>query len=174
MRSLRPKFPNHLVFLTFHYRIFIFFVFNKFSKGMLFTAEKELGEYFQWLHFWNQWVLLIKMYCSISYLFDFDLKIHSGQVWAVCICSFCKSFEWMCIHKGRLVITFMQPQEHVKFYGCFFLKMYQNRMVKLKSVRLKKRQLFEMVISQPFLVILLPTTLISFTKLRFWRSFWDA
>ena len=41
----------------------------------------------------------------------------------------------------------------------------------IKSVRLKKRQLFEMVILQPFLVILSPTTLISFTKLRFEQSF---
>ena len=70
---------------------------------MLVTIEKELGKYFQRLHFWNQWVPLIKMYCSMRYLFNFDLKIHSGQVWAVCICSFCKSLEWMCIHKGRLV-----------------------------------------------------------------------
>ena len=41
----------------------------------------------------------------------------------------------------------------------------------IKSVWLKKRQLFEMVILQTFLVILLPITLISFTKLRFRRSF---
>ena len=133
MRSPRPKFWNHLFAMTFHYRISVVFVFHKISKGMQVTLEKELGEYFQQFHFQNQWVPLIKMYCSMRYLFDFDLKICSGQVWAVCICSFCKSFEWMCIHKGRLVITFMQPQEHVKFYGCFFLKMYQNRMVELFS-----------------------------------------
>ena len=43
----RPKFQNHLVFMTFHYRIFVAFVFNEISKGMLVTIEKELGEYFQ-------------------------------------------------------------------------------------------------------------------------------
>ena len=34
-------------------------------------------EYFQRLHFWNQWVPLIKMHCRVRYSFDFDLKIHS-------------------------------------------------------------------------------------------------
>ena len=47
----------------------------------------------------------------------------------------------------------------------YFLK--QHTYFFVKSVRLKKIQLFEMVILRPFLVILLPTTLISFTKLRF-------
>ena len=45
------------------------------------TIEKETSEYFQWLHFWNQWVPLIKMHCRVRYSFDFDLKICSGQVW---------------------------------------------------------------------------------------------
>ena len=59
--------------MTFHYRIFV--VFDKISKGMLVTIEKELGEYFQRLHFWNQWVPLIKMHCRVRYLLDFDLKM---------------------------------------------------------------------------------------------------
>ena len=67
--------------MTFHYRIFIVFVFDKISKGMLVTIEKEPSEYFQQLHFWNQWVPLIKMHCRVRYLFDFDLKVRSGQVW---------------------------------------------------------------------------------------------
>ena len=46
---------------------------------MLVTIEKEPSEYFQWLHFWNQWVPLIKTQCRLCYLLDFDLKIHSGQ-----------------------------------------------------------------------------------------------
>ena len=50
------------------------------SKDMLVTIEKELGEYFQRLHFWNQWVPLIKMHCRVHYSLDFDLKIRSGQV----------------------------------------------------------------------------------------------
>ena len=37
--------------MTFHYKIFVVFVFNKILKGMLVTIEKELGEYFQQLHF---------------------------------------------------------------------------------------------------------------------------
>ena len=46
-----PKFQNHLVFITFYNVIFVVFVFDKISKGMLVTIEKELGEYFQQLHF---------------------------------------------------------------------------------------------------------------------------
>ena len=38
---------------------------------MLVTIEKELGEYFQRLHFWNQWVPLIKMHRRMRCLFDF-------------------------------------------------------------------------------------------------------
>ena len=41
--------------------------------------RKELGEYFQRLHFWNQWVPLIKTQCRVRYLLDFDLKLRSGQ-----------------------------------------------------------------------------------------------
>ena len=83
LRSPRPKYQNHLGFMTFHCRIFVILVFDKISKGMLVTIEKELGEYFQRLYFWKQWVPLIKMYCKVRYLFDFDLKIHSGQVWVI-------------------------------------------------------------------------------------------
>ena len=50
-RSPRPKCQNHLVFMTFRNIIFVVFVFDKISKGMLVTIEKELGEYFQRLHF---------------------------------------------------------------------------------------------------------------------------
>ena len=48
---------------------------------MLVTLEKELGEYFERLLFWNQWVPLIKMYSRVRHLFDFNLKICSGKVW---------------------------------------------------------------------------------------------
>ena len=44
----------------------------------------------------------------------------------------------------------------------------------LKSVRKKNWQLLSSAIFQPFLAIFLPTTQISFTKFRFWRSFWRA
>ena len=78
-RSPKLKFQNHLVLMTFRYRIFVIFVFDKISKGMLVTIEKELGEYFQQLHFRNQWDPLIKMQCRVRYLLDFDLKLLSGQ-----------------------------------------------------------------------------------------------
>ena len=77
------QFKNHLVFMNFQYRIFVVFALDKISKGMLVTIEKELGEYFQLLHFWNQWAPLIKMHCRVCYLFDFDLKIRSGQVCSI-------------------------------------------------------------------------------------------
>ena len=41
----------HLVFMTFHNRIFVIFVFDEISKGMLVTVEKEPSEYFQQLNF---------------------------------------------------------------------------------------------------------------------------
>ena len=50
----------------------------------------------------------------------------------------------------------------------------RRRLTILKSDLKLKRQLFELVILWPFLVILLPITLIFFTKLRFWWSFWGA
>ena len=46
-RSSMPKFKNHLIFMTFHNRIFVIFVFDKISKGMIVTIEKEPSEYFQ-------------------------------------------------------------------------------------------------------------------------------
>ena len=45
--------------------------------------RKELGEYFQRLHFWNQFVPLIKMHYRVRYSLDFDLKIRSGQGWYI-------------------------------------------------------------------------------------------
>ena len=62
--------------MTFHSRIFVIFVFG----SMPVTIKKELGEFFQRLHFWNQWAPLIKMHCRVLYSFDCDLKICSGQV----------------------------------------------------------------------------------------------
>ena len=64
---------------------------------MLVTIEKELGECFQRLHFWNQWVPLIKMHCRVRYLFDFDLKIRSGQV-CLSLKSHLGSFHKLCLH----------------------------------------------------------------------------
>ena len=83
MLRFRGCFWGHLVFMTFHNRILVVFIFDEISKGMPVTLEKKLGEYIQRLHFWNQWVPLIKMHCRVRYLFDFDLNIRSGQVWGL-------------------------------------------------------------------------------------------
>ena len=73
--------------MTFHIRIFVILGFKVVWSRQPQQPQKELGEYFQWLHFWNQWVPLIKMHCRVRYLFDFDLKICSSQVW---LTNFCK------------------------------------------------------------------------------------
>ena len=44
----------------------------------------------------------------------------------------------------------------------------------VKTYAWKKRQLLDLAILRLFLAIVSPTTFISFTKLRFWQSFWDA
>ena len=62
--------------MTFHNRIFVVFVFDEISKGMIVTIENFFNDYISF----NQWVPLIKMHCRMQYLLDFDLKIHSGQV----------------------------------------------------------------------------------------------
>ena len=80
-RSPRPKFQNHLVLITFHNRIFVVLSFEVVWPRRPRRPQKEPSEYFQWLHFWNQWVPLIKRQCRVRYLLNFDLKIHSGQVW---------------------------------------------------------------------------------------------
>ena len=66
--------------MTFHNRIVVVSSFEVLWPRWPRRPRKELGEYFQRLHFWNQWVPLIKMHCMVRYLFDFDLKIRSGQV----------------------------------------------------------------------------------------------
>jgi hypothetical protein len=78
-RGQNFKITNHS-FMTFHNIIFVILGFEVVWHRQPRQPQKELGEYFQRLHFWNQWVPLIKMHCRVCYLFDFDLKIHSGQV----------------------------------------------------------------------------------------------
>ena len=56
----------------------------------------------------------------------------------------------------------------------FFNKWLVLKSKELKSVLNLKRQLFKLVILQPFLVILLPIIFIFFTKVRFRQSFWGA
>ena len=70
-------------FYEFSFRIFIqnfhsflLIHFKNYAK----QSRKELGKYFQRLHFWNQWVPLIKMHYRVRYSLVFDLKIRSGQV----------------------------------------------------------------------------------------------
>jgi hypothetical protein len=54
---------SSLVFMTFHYRIFVVFVFDK----IYFTVYDYIFE-------------ISGFNCRVRYLFDFDLKIRSGQV----------------------------------------------------------------------------------------------
>ena len=96
-------------FMTFHNKIFVVFVFNEISKRMIVTIEKEPSEYFQRLHFWNQWIPLIKMYCRVRYLLDFDLKIHSGQVCRSSCCRIRHPNESLCDHHF-LVVLFSKKQ----------------------------------------------------------------
>ena len=57
--------------MTFYCRFFIFFVFDKISKG---HNRERAGGIFSTITF-------LKMPCRVCYLFDFDHKIRSGQVW---------------------------------------------------------------------------------------------
>ena len=125
------------------------------SKHMLFSkwprASSSLGTYI--------WIMmdLLHSYLIQELILDATFSRH----WTVC--------DFLIFKSGLQFI--------IGLAICLFLKwpsmdMWQQR--QLKSVQLKKIQLFEMVILLPFLVILLPTALISFTKRRFWWSFWDA
>ena len=66
-------------------KTFIFQIFNILSFEVVWPwwprrPRKEPSENFQRLHFWNQFVPLIKMQYRVRYSLDFDLKIRSGQV----------------------------------------------------------------------------------------------
>ena len=71
----RPKFQDHLVIMTFHYRIFIVFVFDKISEGI----KKELGEYFL-----NDYIFEISRFywskCTIECAICLTLILKSNQV----------------------------------------------------------------------------------------------
>ena len=51
MEVAEAKISKSPSFYDFSYKIFVVFVFDKISKGMLVTIEKELGEYYQQLYF---------------------------------------------------------------------------------------------------------------------------
>ena len=70
--------------MTFHNRIFVVLSFEVVWPQRPRRPRKEPSEYFQQLHFWNQFVPLIKMHYRVRYSFDFNLKIRSGQVWDNC------------------------------------------------------------------------------------------
>jgi hypothetical protein len=59
------------------------------------------------------------------------------------------------------------------FFTPFFTVVYIVEWL-VNSVSKRKWQRYEMAILQVFPAIFSPTTLIAFTKLRFWRSFWRA
>ena len=78
-RIRQSKFQNHLIFITFYNRIFVVLNFEVVWPRRPRRPRKEPSEYFQRLHFWNQFVPLIKMHYRVGYSLDFDLKIRSGQ-----------------------------------------------------------------------------------------------
>ena len=53
--------------MTFLNRIFVVLSFEVVWPRRPQCPRKELGEYFQWLHFWNQFVPLIKMHYRVRY-----------------------------------------------------------------------------------------------------------
>ena len=66
-------------FLSFN-RIFVVLNFEVVWPRQPRLPRKEHSDYFQRLHFWNQFVSLIKMHYRVRCLLDFDLKIPSSQV----------------------------------------------------------------------------------------------
>ena len=77
------------------------------------------------------------------------------------------------LFRSTYTLSVWQNGTAYNFFGsksCVLHFRYKRFRIKIKSDLKLKRQLFELVILWPFLVILLPITLIFFTKLRFWRS----
>ena len=75
------KFWISSIFNEFWFRIFSVLSFEVVWPQRPRRPRKEPSECFQKLHFWNQWVPLIKMHYRVRYSLDFDLKIRSGQGW---------------------------------------------------------------------------------------------
>ena len=102
--------------MTFYNRIFVVFVFDEISKGMLVTVEKEPGKYFN-ITFLKSVGLLIKMHCRVRYLFDFDLRIRSDQV------------EWVSPVKVEIFleqreVVFFSPRKNKNYF--YFRNPSQN------------------------------------------------
>ena len=60
--------------------------------------------------------------------------------------------------------------------ACWQMGLYSEDPTKgqLKTGYLKRSQCYELAILRPFLAIFPQTTLSTFTKARFWQTFWDA
>ena len=101
--------------------------------------------------------LLVAIYLALEIFLTFIRIKCSGE----------KSWCFQFVFSVNEFIFFLMLVQFVLFQNHSFLR-------QLRSDLLKKIQLFEMVIWSSFLVISLPATLISFTKLRFCWSFWDA
>ena len=97
--------------MPFHNRIFVVLSFEVVWPRRPRRPRKEPSEYFQQLHFWNQWVPLIKMHCRVCYLLDFDLKIHSGQVWVSISESFADWHMYDCILSRIIMIRTYELQQ---------------------------------------------------------------
>ena len=126
------RFRGH--FRPFHCRIFVTFVFDKIS---LVTIKKRLGDYFQQLHFWNQWVLLIKMHWKMCYLFDIDLKrlLRPGVMH---VCGFMPNLNEILdnshlMNKHEWYVPGVPPiNTHFRFQFLTFLMVLSKRNLKLQ------------------------------------------
>ena len=70
---------DFIYFNEFWFRIFVVLSFEVVWPRQPWRPRKEPSEYFQQLHFWNQFVPLNKMHYRVRYSLDLDLKIRSGQ-----------------------------------------------------------------------------------------------
>ena len=78
--SVEPTNFKNVIFENIHWALFEVAEVEVVWPRRPWRPQKEPSECFQKLHFWNQWVLLIKMHCRVHYLLDSDLKTRSGQV----------------------------------------------------------------------------------------------
>ena len=69
---------------------------------------------------------------------------------------------------------FQSPFSASKIERSFSKKKNCVKNMRLKTGYLKRSQRYELAILRPFLAIFPQTTLRTFTKVKFWRTFWGA
>ena len=94
---------------------------------------------------------------EIAKILHEDLEFSWQKKWTV---------EQFQMHVDSLKIKFLYFRSHAQFN--------MKEIIVLNSVSKQKAQSLESAILWLFLTIFLQTTLLAFTKLRFWRLFWWA